>query len=177
MQVNGRLLEVMAFETLLDGSSGPARCTGDMLLPGDLVSKVGPSDDLATILDTSGQLSRQVLLTFVLPIKVTFTRPEGEGHKPRDLGGRPAERQAKYASRKAAVHEAVGGAPARRGTKPQRAQSHSRPQKRKAAQPSSSSASALSVGDLLEQLLETSGLSAAQRSLRDAELEEAIYIP
>ena len=174
--MNGVLLEVMAFETLCDGSCGPAPHTGDQLLPGDLVSRIGLCDDPASVMSqTSGRFPKDVLLASPSPIQVVFQRPVAD-HTPRDLAGRPAKRQAKFVSRRAAVHDAIGGAPARKARKPQRTPSHHRTRAKGISKKGRSSGQSSSVGQLLDELLQCARLSAEAQAMRDAELEDTTYI-
>ena len=120
-------LVLLAYSQLRSGDAGPAVFSGDKIRPGDVVFAInGNSDTLLHALEPDGMLrlaaSKPVTLHFWRPAYRAF-QPQGEGDTGPLCGGRPAERQAKYPSSGARQPNARGGgAPARRGKKPQRTQ-------------------------------------------------------
>lgn len=117
-----RELRVAACSQLASGAIGPAQHTGDTIRPGDILFAVnGDAAAALPYLDSEQILclpsSKTATLHFYRPPPVlAMARAIEDGPS---VGGRPAERQAKFPSSGGRQSSARGGVPARRGHKPQ----------------------------------------------------------
>ena len=125
----GNELQVMAYGPLRSGGIGPATHSGDRIRPGDLVVSInGGAIDMLRALAPDQSLwlaaSKPVTLRFIRPPPLAARMAaEGEaGPSSSSGGGRPAERLSKNPTGGGHQPNARGGAPARRGKKPQRVQ-------------------------------------------------------